>query len=305
MTKQTKEAIKTSAVIVLAIVAVLALWVYPLNQAGKIVSRSTETAEPIHLAELDLAGEPFKILTEDNLTMAGFFLEAHLDSSRTAPVGTFMLLHGLFGGMESQIDKARDLTAMGYDVIIYDQRAFGQSDGKYCSGGFFEANDLQSLISRFDLEDRLIHPVILWGEQQGGTAAIRTAVIDKRADVIIAENPVVDAHDWMKRVIAHKELSAPDIYLPFIWWWVKQKTSYEIQMKEMDISEPFAELTESHEYSFLTIATGTGDIPGDEYQAELRNLGGQWMIVDASGGDIYRRHKDAILAKIASMLSGN
>ncbi|MCK5127831.1 MAG: alpha/beta hydrolase [candidate division Zixibacteria bacterium] len=304
MTRKTIDAIQTSSVIVLVIAAVLAFWVYPLNQAGKIVERPEETAELIEPSQNGFVSEPFKILTEDNLSIAGFYLDAVTDSA-SSPAGTFILLHGLFVGMESQLEKASDITSLGYNVIIFDQRGFGQSDGDYRSGGTFEGNDLQSLLSRFELEDKLIQPVVVWGEAHGGTAGIRTAAEDARIDYVIAEEPVVDGRDWQKRVVSYNDMSTPDIMLSMVWWWMKQTSNYEIELDETEIDDQVGMLSESKPDQFFIIASGTGDTPDNSYLAELNNLGGNWVLFPSGEKDLYMENRDSILAFIKNKIMGN
>ncbi|MEZ5360632.1 MAG: alpha/beta fold hydrolase [Candidatus Zixiibacteriota bacterium] len=301
MTKQTKETIKTSAVIVIVLLGVFFLWIYPLNQAGKIIERPEESSSLIDLSEHGLIGEDFKILTEDNLSMSGFYIQANLDSAAAQPAGTVVLLHGLFSDMSSQIDKAKVLADLGYNCAIYDQRGFGQSDGEFRSGGYYEANDLHTLLTRMELEDRLVHPIVLWGEDHGGTAAIRTANELSNVDFCIAENPVVDGIDWEKRVIKARDMSAPDFYLSFIWWWMKQTSSYEISLDESDVSDAFGMVTEKKPNGLLIIAAGAGNTPINEKLAELQGLGGNWLVVPA-GDNLFTENQEVVMDRFVTMM---
>ena len=112
MTKKTKEAIKTTAAIVLVIAAVLALWIYPLNQAGKIVTRPEDRPEPYVPEESGLTVDSLDMVTEDNIRLSAFFCRAaeDIDSVR----GTVFLLHGLKIDGSSQLAKAQALTADGF-----------------------------------------------------------------------------------------------------------------------------------------------------------------------------------------------
>ncbi len=305
MTKQTKEAIKTSAVIVLVLLAVFFLWVYPLNQAGKIVERPEEEATAlIELSEHNLTGEPFKILTEDNLSISGFYIQAKLDSTETPAKGIFILIHGLHADMSSQLAKAQAVTEIGYNAIIYDQRGYGQSDGDFRSGGFFEGNDLQSLLTRLQLEDRLVHPVILWGEDHGGTAGIRATSNVTLVDFCIAENPVVDGYDWQERVIKARDMSAPEFSLSFIWWWMKQNSSYEIEIEESELFDAYGTVTEKYPGHTLIITAGTQDTPTNDHISQLRDLGGNWLILESDDTNLFEQQKAAILERINEMVSG-
>ncbi len=296
MTKKTKEAIKTTAAIIIAVLAVILLWIYPLNQAGKIIVRADEELQPAGVEEYGLAADSMTVTTEDNLKLSGLVFAA--DSAR----GTVVLIHGLFGVNSSQLSKVRAFVDEGFNSVVYDQRGYGKSDGKYRSGGYFEANDLQSVISRLDLEDRLIHPVVVWGEDHGATAAIRAWAQENRIDFVIAENPVVNGRDWQKRVIEHKNLSAPSLCLPVIWWWMKQESGYEIPIDDTDISDRFGMAVEKKPGRMLSIACGDADKAVNPYIDELVPLGGEWLVLPCPDGSLFEKHKDRLMFAIMEMI---
>lgn len=303
MTKKTKEAIKATSAIIIVVVAVLALWIYPLNQAGKIV-RPDEIQADSTATETGPVGDSIHIITEDNLNLVGQVFNPAPGGTDSTVKGTFILLHGLFDGAASQLAKVQVLLDRGYRVITYDQRGFGRSDGDFTSGGYFEGNDLQSVVSRMDLENRLTHPVTVWGEDYGGTAAVRAWAIEDRIDFVVGENPVVNGRDWQKRIIRRRDLSAPDLLLPVVWWWMKLKTSYEISNDESDFSDEFGVVTEKyhHRQRLLVIAGGDNETPANPYLAEMQQLGGYWMIVPESKY-LFPDNRQAILDRIQRLLA--
>ncbi len=298
MTKKTKEAVKTTAVIILVILAVLILWIYPLNQSGKIVSRPDNVEDTLPgPQDYDLDVDTISITTEDNIRLHGLMIET--DSA----LGTVILVHGLKTGLGSQLPKAAALSDLGYNVVAYDQRAYGLSEGRYRSGGYFEAIDLQAVVSRLDLEDRLLHPVIVWGEEHGGTAALRTWPNENRIDYVIVENPIANGRDWQKRIVKYKNLSAPNIMLPLIWWWMKQKSGYEIPVEETDISDQIAFAIEQKSDRFLGLTCGEDDQAANDYIAELIPMGGKWQIFPCHGESLFSGNREEILTLLAEMLT--
>jgi pimeloyl-ACP methyl ester carboxylesterase len=314
MTKKTKEAIKASAAIVIAVLAVIFLWIYPLNQAGKIVNRpDTETPAP-NPEEYGLAYDTVSFLTEDNIPLSGMILTAapktadsifagggnpNPDSIR----GMAILLHGLFDDASSQLDKAAALVKAGFRVVIYDQRGYGQSGGKHRAGGYYEGNDLQEVLYTLNLEDRLRHPLIVWGEDHGGTAALKAWAKDERIDYVIAENPVVNGRDWQKRVRDHDRRSAPNFMMGLIWWWMKQKSGYEMSAEGADVSDAFGLAIVNHPDSLLMIACGENDVPDNPYLAELKEMGGNWLVLSCpSGESLFAAHADQILPAVLQLV---
>lgn len=273
MKKSTKEAIKTSVVIVLVAAAAFAFWIYPLHEAGQIVARPDYPNQP-PAGDWLKGADSFAVTTEDNLVLVGKLIKSN------SPKGTVILLHGLWGDQTSQAEKADAYRAVGLNVVTYDQRGYGRSGGNYRSGGYFEAEDLQDVIAQLDLTGRLVRPLIVFGEDQGGAAALRLWEKEKRIDFLTVEEPIVDGRDWQKRVIAKKQLSAPDVMLPLIWWWMKQKSGYEISLPESDISDQFGAILSDSAMAahMLIIAGGDSTKVKNPYLDELRSLGGEWMM---------------------------
>ncbi len=304
MTKKTREAVKATLAIILVVVAIFVLWIYPLNQAGKInVRPDGETGQP-SAGLPGIAGDTLTVLTEDNEKLAGILFKT------PSPKGTFILVHGLFGDRNSQLDKAKALAEAGFDVMVYDQRGYGLSEGKYRSGGFYEGDDLQEVVSQLDLKSLLVHPLIVWGEDQGGTAALRAWPQERRIDFVVAENPVVNGRDWQKRVIRHRNMSAPDLLLPVVWWWMKLKSGYEISIASSEIGEQYDWAMTNKAGRFMTVVCGTGQTPDNNYLTKLKDRGGDWLLLPcadaASGGsNLYGGHKDALLSAIMAMIAGH
>ena len=306
MTKKTKEAVKTTAAIVIAVVVALVIWVYPLYESGKIVARpESEPAMP-DIETLGLAADTLSFLTEDNLRLRGMLFSAANkpggSASGDSAKGTVILLHGLFEGMSSQLEKASALVNAGFRVIAYDQRGYGLSEGRFRSGGYFEGNDLQEAVARLYLENRLAHPVIVWGEDHGAAAALRAWQENTAIDYVVSENPVMIGRDWQKRVVHHDSLSAPDIMLGIIWWWMKQKSGYEIQHQETDLNDYIGTAVVKRPDRLLVVACGNNNIPDNSYIADIAGIGGNWLILPCAGNTLFAGHKDAILSAIMAMI---
>lgn len=308
MTKKTKEAIKASAAIVLVVVAILTFWIYPLNQAGKIIARPDTESTVVDPAEFGLVFDSLSFVTEDNINLTGMFLTAapqEADTAMSADTsrGMVILIHGLFDDGLSQMKKAASLIEAGFQVIAYDQRAYGKSEGNYRSGGYYEGNDLQEVIYSLNLEDRLIHPLIVWGEEHGANAALHAWENDNRIDYVIAENPVVDGRDWQKRIRDHDGRTAPNFMMGIIWWWMKQKSGYEFSVESVDISDAYGSAIVNHSGRIFTITCGSDEVPDNVYIAELKEMGGEWMVLPCPEEEtLFDSHQQEIMADILNMI---
>jgi uncharacterized protein len=122
-----------------------------------------------------LRGQNISIETRDSLTLSALLIESNRDSTRA----TVIVLHGISSCKETQLGRAKVLADAGYASLLLDLRAHGQSEGDYCTFGFYEKYDLQSvldtLLVRFPQR-----PVAVWGASLGGAVALQAMGLDQR-----------------------------------------------------------------------------------------------------------------------------
>lgn len=95
--------------------------------------------------------------------------------------GIVVYLHGVGDNRQSGLGIAEHFLAKGFDVLVYDSRAHGESSGEFCTYGFYEKHDLSRIIDRIDAR-----PVLLFGVSLGAAVALQTASGDTRVAVVIA-----------------------------------------------------------------------------------------------------------------------
>jgi uncharacterized protein len=95
--------------------------------------------------------------------------------------GTLVYLHGVGDNRGSSVGIADHYVPRGFDVIAYDSRAHGDSQGDACTYGYYEKRDLRRVLARIDAR-----PIILLGSSLGAAVALQTAAEDRRVDAVIA-----------------------------------------------------------------------------------------------------------------------
>ena len=95
--------------------------------------------------------------------------------------GTVIYLHGSADNRTSGLFAAEHYTPRGYDVVVYDSRAHGESDGEACTYGYYEKEDLRRVIDAV-----APGPVALIGVSLGGAVALQAAAIDPRITTVVA-----------------------------------------------------------------------------------------------------------------------
>jgi pimeloyl-ACP methyl ester carboxylesterase len=101
--------------------------------------------------------------------------------------GTIVYLHGVADNLGSATRAIERLTPRGFDVVAYDSRAHGASEGKICTYGFMEKRDLQRVIDQLGVND-----VILIGHSLGAAVALQAAAIDPRIRGVVSVSTFSD-----------------------------------------------------------------------------------------------------------------
>lgn len=144
--------------------------------------------------------ESFDITTNDSIKLYGYFIKSKSSSS----FGTIILLHGIGDNKESNLALTEFLAQNGYNSLIFDLRAHGQSTGSYCTYGYYEKMDVSQYISEFIKRYPNKGPVGIFGHSLGGAIAIQTLAIDKRIKCGIAASTFSNlrqvAFDYMERM---------------------------------------------------------------------------------------------------------
>jgi pimeloyl-ACP methyl ester carboxylesterase len=95
--------------------------------------------------------------------------------------GTLVSLHGIGDNRMSAVGTADRFTRRGFEVLAYDSRAQGESDGSACTYGYYEKEDLRRVL---DTTGGL--PIVVLGSSLGAAVAVQAAADDARIRVIVA-----------------------------------------------------------------------------------------------------------------------
>jgi alpha-beta hydrolase superfamily lysophospholipase len=109
-------------------------------------------------------------------------------ASQASPArGVVVYLHGIADNRGSAAGIVNRFTSRGFDVIAYDSRAHGASEGKHCTYGYFEKIDLQRVLDQSGAER-----AILIGHSLGAAVALQAAAIDPRVHAVVAASTFSD-----------------------------------------------------------------------------------------------------------------
>ena len=140
--------------------------------------------QPLSPQDVQLPYEDINFTTREGFRLNGWLIRAK------APVkGTIIYLHGVADCKIDGIRLAKLMYTNHYNILLYDSRRHGNSDGKFCTYGYYEKHDLISII---DYLVQLPHfhagNIGLFGTSMGAAIALQAAAIDTRIAAVVAEN---------------------------------------------------------------------------------------------------------------------
>ena len=188
------------ALIGLALAVGLAMSLYMTRRFGL-----AETHSP---AEYGLTFEEVAFQAADGLTLHGWWIPA-VGSDRAV-----VIMHGHGGSMDWDIHRAPALHAAGFNVLLFDFRAHGRSEGRMITFGYLERQDVLGAV-RF-LRGRGMRRTGLLGFSFGGIAAMLAAPICPDIAAVVSDGGPARMRSAM--AARGSEWGAPRwLSVPLVW----------------------------------------------------------------------------------------
>jgi uncharacterized protein len=159
---------------------------------------------PVKPSDVELQSEDFFITTAEDFRLYGWFIAAE-----GTPKGTIIYLHGVGDNKISGLRLAKVIHDRGFNVVMYDSRAHGESEGKYCTFGYYEKHDVVKAVE-WALEHGRSHGPLcgkigVFGTSMGAAIAIQAAGIEPRIEAVVAEGCFTNLRtitvDYQKRLL--------------------------------------------------------------------------------------------------------
>lgn len=160
-------------VLLLAALAVLA-WA----ASSQLIGRRTPDVQTSP-ADYGLAYEDVSFSSRDGVTLRGWFVPA--ERAR----GAVIFCHGHAGSMDPDLIYVPWFHEAGFNVLMFDFRAHGRSDGCRVSMGYFERQDLLGALDC--LQTRGITEVGVLGFSMGGVVGLITAPHSQAIRAVISD----------------------------------------------------------------------------------------------------------------------
>lgn len=148
----------------------------------------------------ELKWDDFSITVEDSLKLNGWFIY-----SKTKPaLGTIIMLHGIGSCRATQLKMAAGFAEEGFNTVLYDARAHGESGGMNCTYGFYEVNDLKNIIDSISARYPASAPFGIYGHSLGASIGVMALAADKRLTCGVFEAPFANMREIVRDYFAQK-----------------------------------------------------------------------------------------------------
>ncbi|KAL7516168.1 hypothetical protein ACHAWX_001212, partial [Stephanocyclus meneghinianus] len=139
-------------------------------------------------------------------------------STVTARRPIVIYLHGNSSSRLEVIPQLGHLLSLGVSVISFDFCGSGRSEGDYVSLGYYEREDLDSII-RYLRSSGQVSSIALWGRSMGAATALMYASRDPTISCMILDSPFTDLQRLSEEIVEkgrRQGVAVPNIVLQMV-----------------------------------------------------------------------------------------
>lgn len=153
----------------------------------------------------------FKVLSDFGYELSGFYFSGNSNK-------TIVFHHGIAWTKYGNAKYLKYFFDNGWNLVLYDQRASGESGGRYPSFGYYEKQDLKRVLEFARRKFPNTKTLGIFGESFGGALCLQYSAIEPHLDFIIAICPFTSLTGLIRHHL--NSLKVPKILqyivLPFV-----------------------------------------------------------------------------------------
>ena len=182
--------------------------------------------EEFSTRELDLPWEGFELATSSGLTIKGQLLDKAAGRTVVFCHGITWTRYGMFKYLEPFLDGS-------WNLVLYDHRAHGESEGSFATYGVYERRDLADVMTM--VRRRWAGtPVLLYGESMGAATVLQYLADDPEVTAAIADCPFSSLRGELVHQLFNMGVSARlhNLLLAIVRRYIQRKARFDFNRVE-------------------------------------------------------------------------
>lgn len=235
----------------------------------------------------DLEVEALEILSDDGLKLRGYYYK---NSDKADKL--MIIHHGYTANHYIGIQYMKMFFEEGFNILLIDMRAHGESEGKYSSYGYNEVRDLDMWVEAMKqkLGDDLI--IGLHGQSMGAaTVLLYSGLFEEKIKFVIEDCGYSNAADVVKFKFDQTNVSTK-IFYPLVSSRIKRKYKFDLK----DIS-PIEAVSKSSVPTLFIHGTADTTVPyemcNQMYESKTSGLKKIYLVEGAIHMDAYVTNKES------------
>jgi dipeptidyl aminopeptidase/acylaminoacyl peptidase len=221
-----------------------------------------------------------------------------MDASRNAP--TVVVLHGVKKNRTDVLRAALILRRAGFNVLMFDGRGHGNSEGRYVTYGFYERRDVEAAIEWLVVAKNIDrHRFALAGESMGAAIALQVAAHNPWIRAVWADSPFASLRRVTEEFV-QRVTGLPGAVLNPVLWTTIQVANYRGKFDVRSV-DPLALAARIKCPVYLVHGTADQVIAVAHSKAIYETLGGEkeiWFVEGARHARSIRRARIEYSARL-------
>jgi dipeptidyl aminopeptidase/acylaminoacyl peptidase len=181
----------------------------------------------------ELEYEEIIIPSFDGLKLRGWWMEAAPEAA------TVVVLHGVTKNRTQVLRAAITLRRAGFNVLVFDGRGHGQSEGRHITYGFHERRDVEAALEWLVTEKKVdVERIGLAGESMGAAISLQVAAHCTSVKAVWADSPFASLRRVTKEYVS-RITRLPRALLDPVLWPAFQVANYRGKF-DISMVEPLA-----------------------------------------------------------------
>ncbi len=251
------------------------------------------------IKKIGIEFEEVDLHSADGLILQGWWMAA------SAPAATIIIVHGVKKNRTDVLRAAILLRQAGFNVLVYDGRGHGNSEGRYITYGYHERRDVDAVIEWL-ITEKQIDPtrIGLAGESMGAAISLQVAAHNERVKAVWADSPFASLRRVTEEYVSRITRLPESVVHPALWP-AFRVANYRGKF-DIDRVDPAALAAQIKCPVYLIHGTGDQLIPVEHSEHIHAALGGNkelWIVEGARHAKSIRHAKREYADKLIGFFS--